>query len=219
MHILEADETRLIQNISCTDEDTNFRITFYWPEGVKQVYIYRKQGELTGGRSQILTLHEYRKQGGFIDPKAPGQLTYYIYPFERIDGDDYCYAHPENMHIITATAQSVINYTIEEYQGWRSDKVYSITIVSSHLVPPETIVCVKKEGEPPTSVNDGTKYPFYEPINPKAPFIRQVQADKNEYIQLFIAEESSGLYRLNFITSKVLPGHSTILLNRRTDAP
>ena len=201
MHILEADETRLIQNPSCTDEGDSFRITFYWPEGVQQVYIYRKQGELTQGRGKIVTLQEYRKQGGIIDPKSPGRITYYIYPFERVDGDDYCYAHPENKHIITATALSVINYTIEEYNGWRSDKVYSITIISSHPIPPETIICVKKEGEPPTSVNDGIKYPFYEPINPVAPFIRQMQTDKNEYIRLFIAEEASDQYQLVLTSS------------------
>ena len=201
---IEEDIERVIHGLKCMDEGENYRLTFNWPVGVQQVYIYKKPGGLPPAtpdeqsikNGRLLTLHEYRKQGGYLDTKTPGTSSYYVYPFERAGSENICYASPDNLHIITVTGQVNIHHTITARPGPRGYKQYDICLTSSRPIPPETVFCVKKEGHQPTSLHDGTIYPFYEPIKEGESLTRQVQTKKTEYISLFINESSKSLYQL-----------------------
>ena len=229
MHILEADKARIIDGLKCTDEGDTYRLTFRWPEAVRQVYIYKKQGsfddsekslqplvyagEMPGGTAscsmRLHTLQEYRMHGGYTDAKTPGTYTYHIYPFERVNGEDIYYTGPDSRHIITVTGQGVINCSITERQHWRDYKLYDITITSGLPIPPETVCCVKKEGAYPVSHDDGVVYYFYEPVQRGELFTRHMQVGKDEYVRLFIAESAAAAYRLDMAPTKTTsPGYN-----------
>ena len=211
MHILKSDETKTIEGLKCTDEGDNYRLNFHWPEAVKQVYIHKKPGSCDTNAAAIIstthsddtpiikrlqTLQEYRKQAGFTDPKTPGTFTYYIYPFERINGEDFYYTSPDNRHIVTITGQAVINCRVTELKSWRNNKLYDINLSSKHPIPPGTVCCVKKDGSRPACLSDGMAYYFHEPIQCGETFTSHMQVKKNEYICVFISSSAATEYRL-----------------------
>jgi len=193
-----VDSGECVTNIRCIEEGGNIRLTFNWPEGVEQVYIFTAQGELDistadASHGRMFTLQEYKKRGGCIISQEPGVITYYIYPFRREDGEDVCYASG-GQNQITHTCRININFAIREKSG--RYKNHEITLTSDHPVERDTVRYVKKANEPPRDISDGVDYVFSEMLEPGRHVTRIVRTMSNEYLRLFICEDKAELINL-----------------------
>ena len=192
MRYIEADDTKAIKNVKYFDEGSNLRFTFDWARGVSQVYISTTPSPLVG---KLFTLQEYRKQAGFITPKAQGETTYYIHASLRENGEDVVFTQPSGNQIVY-TYKTIIDYYICEKMG--KFKNHQITFSTNNHVPCGVICYVKKENEYPSNICDGEIYNFNETLKSQQPITRIVRTTKNEYIRLFLCEkEEKKLYKLN----------------------
>ncbi|MCL2386298.1 MAG: hypothetical protein FWC89_01995 [Defluviitaleaceae bacterium] len=215
MRVVEAEEDKTIKNVKCYDNSDNIRLTWNWGQGVQQVYIFTEglnvnetdaNAENFSNDGKLFTLQEYKKQGGCILPKNAGAFVYYIYPFQRVDGEDILYDQPHNQNQISYTCKTTINVTIVEkaeptmlssfFSSGGRYKNHEVTLTSNYNVSADIIGYVKNENAPPTDINDGTTYLLGEPLQANQPLTRIIRTERNEYLNLFIPEEHSTLYTL-----------------------
>ena len=193
LHIVDSSEY-VINNVKCYDSGDKLRITFNWPFDIQQVYIFATKSaivvaeQVNQGCGKLFTLQEYKKLGGFFTEKIQGEMSYYIYPFMREDGQDILYDQ-NNENYITFVEKTIVTYQIREKRGLSFDDIYKnyeVTFEANYPVQ-ENIVCyTKKKNELPRDINDGTLYYFGEPINPRQQVKRVIRTLRNEHVRLFI---------------------------------
>ncbi|MCL2218192.1 MAG: hypothetical protein FWB91_14410 [Defluviitaleaceae bacterium] len=174
--------------IKCHEEDSGIRLTFNWPSGIEQVYIFATRGnfdirQASLGDGKLFTLQEYKKRGGCMMPKKPGVFTYYICPFLRENAEDI---FADGMLQATHTCRINIDYTIRQRIG--RYKNHEITMLADY---PVARGIVKYEKEP-----GGVEYIFGEIPGPGRPVIRIARTAADESLRFFISEEFSELYNL-----------------------
>jgi len=160
-----------ITNIKIHEHSSHqIRITFNWPLGLQEVYINAK----------LFTLQEYKRLGGYITKKMPGETVYSICTPE---------GRPTSATFICKTD---IVFALAEKMGWGYDsgyKSYELTFKANYPVP-ENIVCyVIKKNSLPRDISDGTLYYWSEPLAQNTPTSGIVRTKKDEFIQIFVKDE------------------------------
>lgn len=187
-----------IRDICAVNDSDCLRLTFRWPVGVEQVYVFRTDttdfdittAAADGGK--LLTLHEYKRRGGYIQAREPGIFTYFIYPFLRNGGRDVCVLQTGTAHSLTCrTGFTTIRGKIcKKWSPFDGDFVtYALTLQGDYPIPGETLCYVKSPG--------GTVYPLYEAIGPE-PLTRHVLVKQGEeIIPGVLRENERELYQFN----------------------
>ena len=209
MHIITTEEYE-IKNIKSHHEydKSKIRITFDWPDGISQVFIFAVQAcsfdsEFLGkvGLSEVgrrfFTLQEYKKYSGFITEKIRGETSYFIYPVIQECGEYVLYEHATGKNHINFIEKTIINCQIREKASWGINKKhinYQITLSSDYFIEENILCYVKKKNAPAIDINDGKLYYFTEAIEPGRTITRIVRTMKNEYLQIFVSEGMRKLY-------------------------
>ena len=175
-----------VKNIKCREDGGNIRLTFNWPEGVEQVYVFLGTTDANPAMARIFTIQEYKKRGGILLQKVPGVFTYYICPFQRENGEDICFTPEDQGGQITHTTKINIDFTIREKIG--RHKNHEITLSADY---PVNRGIVKYAKEP-----SGIRYVFGEITEPGQQVTKIARTAVGEHLRLFIDEEFSELYNL-----------------------
>lgn len=174
-----------IENIRLHNYTDTIKITFDWPRGITEVYVFKITGNqiftLTPAaipQGQLLTYQEYIRNSGYVAQKTYTKSTYYIYPTTNFAGEKSIYDQP-GTHIITHTAPTQISVKIiEKNIPLTQYKNCHIHIRSQHTIPPN-IIHIKKSN---------TTYPILDEIHKNLTLIMRVpQADT---IQPLISDQA-----------------------------
>ena len=130
--------------------------------------------------AKLFTLQEYKKLGGYITEKIPGETVYHI---SVLDGE------PAVTNFVYKTN---ITCTMSNKTGWGFDsryKSHELTLESDYPVP-ENIICYTiKKNAPPRDISDGTLYYWNEPLAQNMPINRIVRTMKDEFLKVFVKDE------------------------------
>ncbi|MDR1663596.1 MAG: hypothetical protein LBR83_01560 [Clostridiales bacterium] len=205
MRYMECDTPdNTIRRLKYADEGETIRLTFQWPVAIAQVYIFKVSGgfdigEASPGDAKLFTLPEYKKLGGYMERKTPGEFTYYIFPFIRDAGEDVAVVQLDGGNRITFMAgQYEIKISIKEKTSpFSGVKTHEISLFSENPIGADALCYVKKENGYPSRINDGVTYPFAEPLPPGETLTRKITTKKNEFIRLFVRDtEKAAQYSL-----------------------
>lgn len=198
MHIIATDNPKdTITQLKCQVEAGQIRLTFLWPLDVDAVYIFKIAQDLDkfdiesaeAADAKLLTLQEYKKQGGYTFPRPSGAFTYRVYPFIRKDGEDYAIVYKGSDNSIEVTGQIPIRLSIREKTGFLGrEKVYTITLIAQQSIAGDVLCYVKKEHGYPSDVLDGMMYFFGDGLVAGVPANWEVKVKKNEYIRVFVRD-------------------------------
>jgi len=189
----------IIKNVKCSDNgSTKLQITFDWPVGVQDVYIFASHlasdnFDIHQAAGKIFTLQEYKKLGGFETSKMPGRTFYYIYPFVRCAEEGDILHNQDGTNFTEFCEITKIKCLMREKNGIGASKNFEITLSANYPVGSDIICYVKKKNEIPTNINDGTLYQFGAPLEPGQDVTRVVRTARNEYIRLFAKGEFYGI--------------------------
>ena len=176
-----------INNIKCHEDGNKLKITFDWPIGLQQVYIFTLPYTNNIDDGKLYTLQEYKKLGGYVTEKKPGETNYYIYPYVHQDGECVIIDHHTNS--VKHIEVTKISCQIREKAGLGKYKNHYITLEANYPVPDNIICYIKKKGDPSRDINDGTLYYWGDIIQPAQPVTRIVSTLKDEYISVFVRNE------------------------------
>lgn len=213
MRVIHTDDPKCaISQLKCHMEVGQMRLTFMWPEGTEQVYVFKAAGSFNGdfnienaGPGQLFTLQEYKQNGGYIAPRPSGAFVYYIYPFVREGGVDnvIVYSGDNTGNVVEVTGQIPIQFSISEKSGFLSrDKVYTVTLLSHQSLAEDVLCYVKKAGSYPADAGDGTMYFFGDKLVAGMAGRWEIRTKKDEYIRVFVRDpEMAGVYLLKGSTN------------------
>ena len=196
MCVVESGES-IIKNVKINDDGSKLRITFDWPVGVQQVYVFASSLDIFDihhvnltSDGKLFTLQEYKKLGGYVTEKNQGEMHYYIYPFIREDGKDILVNQPETSgNSVKFIDKTMIRCQIREKSRWSKYKNYEITLEANYPVQEKILCYVKKKNEPPRDISDGTLYYWNDTINSGQTVRRIVRTLKNEHMRMFVRDE------------------------------
>ncbi|MCL2204453.1 MAG: hypothetical protein FWB88_11015 [Defluviitaleaceae bacterium] len=163
-HPLEIRDVRCIHDSDCV------RLVFPWPEEVAYVYITRAGADEAQERV-LLTIQEYKRRGGYAQPKTPGIFTFRIY--RDVQG--------EPVGTITCqTGHTTIYGTLKRKWGVGAFVTHALTLASDYPVEANVLGYAKS--------SDGVIYLFSEPLT-REPLTRHILTARHEKIILHIADE------------------------------
>ena len=201
MHTITTDNPNdAVREIKCHTEERHIRLTFLWPEDIEYVYIFKTNSphdiestEPSDGR--LFTLQEYKKHGGFVEPRPSGTFKFYIYPAIREKGEDIAIVYPDAGrsgaagNSIEITGQIPVQLNIAEKTSLFSrKKIYTVTLLAQQAVDGDVLCYVKKDGGYPVNAKDGIIYFFGDALEAGISRSWEIKTRKNEYIRVFVRD-------------------------------
>ncbi|MNN38378.1 hypothetical protein D3C81_1523740 [compost metagenome] len=88
-----------------------------------------------------------------------------------------------------STGRAKIRYSITHKSGLlRKYKTVQISVLSEVEIPKEALCYVKKQGNYPVSIEDGTVYPFLRDFPSGRSTLPVIEVGKNDYVRLFFTD-------------------------------
>ncbi len=186
-----------IKDIKKTVRDSELHLSWFWPNEIDFVYIYKtlaeKQkplSELQKADLRLYTREEYKANQGYIGRvDAIGQYAYRIFPCQKRDGKLIVFAQENDHNLMYVTgAKAKIYFSIDYKNRWfNSKKMVKMSIMTEIPLEKELLVYVKKRGSTPTSIEDGTQFPFIRDFASGENEQPEIEIDKDEYIRIFFS--------------------------------
>jgi hypothetical protein len=208
MNWRNAESNQWILDPSVRKLDNGIILSWQWPRNIEFVYVVKavEGQELSFGEGSSLpmklyTREEYKSNAGYKDYiHSIGKIVYKIYPAVREDGTMYILDQENEKNEITIKADKAkIFYSIQYKKGlFSKQKTVRMTIRTEISVPKETLCFVKKKGSNPSSMDDGSIYPFNQDFEPGQNALPEIQVNKDDYIRLFFTngQKYGDLYEL-----------------------
>lgn len=200
-----------ILNLKTHTEGDNLRLTFQWPPGIEQIYVFKTKATSVDvfdictadqRQARLYTLQEYKKHAGYVEAMQPGVYSYHIFPFRRANGEDTAIVYTghdvRTQNTIDVTGQIAVQFSIQEKKRLLSPyKIHMVELSAQHEIEDDVLCYVKKEKEYPEDVQDGSVYFFGGGLKPGISFCCEVKTLKNEYIRIFVRNpDKAGEYLL-----------------------
>jgi hypothetical protein len=172
-------------------------LTWQWPKGIEYVYIVKASDRNKFGPEQVFpmklyTKEEYKANAGYKDfVQSIGKIVVKIYPVIRENGEMIVLNQENGMNEIELKGQKAkIRYSIMYSKGWFSkQKTVKMRIRPDIFLSKDAICYVKKEGQQPINMEDGTIYSFVHDFEPgTSGELPEIQVNKNDYIGLFFTD-------------------------------
>lgn len=200
--IFTGDLQKCVRQLKCHFETGQIRLSFLWPMGIEQVYVFKTGAcfdvrSASSSEGRLFTLQEYKRLGGYVEPRPSGAFVYRVYPFVREDGEDVLLLSDEEA-AVEVCGQIPIQFSILEKTGFFGrSKVFTICLLSQQVVESDVLCYVKKEGSYPADVSDGKLYFFGARLEAGQRAVWDVKAKKNEYVRIFVRDpDKAGIYLL-----------------------
>jgi len=214
--IITNNPQNTIRQLKCHMEAGQMRLTFLWPIDCGQVYVFKTEtrfdiAEADPNRGRLFTLQEYKKQGGYIEPRPSGAFVYSVFPFIREGGEDFAIiykgggskggssgesgsnesgSNEGSSNEIEVTGQIPIDFSVTEKTGFLSkEKKYTVTLLSQQAVEGDVLCYVKKEGSYPQNPEDGVMYFFGDGLAAGIKGRWEIKVKKNDYIRIFVRDQ------------------------------
>lgn len=204
MRFIEAEEgLPLITQLSYKIDEDRCKLLWQWPDGIQAVYIYKgssdreQQGEADYGYPpsvaglKLYTREEYKAAGGYIDRiDTIGLAAYTVYACLMDDGDKRLVYQPDGQNTVQfSTGRAKIRYSITHKSILlRKYKTVQISVLAEVDIPKEALCYVKKQGNYPVSIDDGTVYPFLRDFPSGRSTLPAIEVGKNDYVRLFFTD-------------------------------
>ncbi|MFD1175502.1 beta-mannanase [Paenibacillus puldeungensis] len=202
MRFVEAEEgLPFITQLSYKIDEDRCKLQWQWPEGIQAVYIDKRstgreqQGDYryppsTSGL-KLYTREEYKAAGGYYDRiDTIGWIAYTVYACIMDDGDKRLVYQPDAQNNVEfSTGRAKIRYSISHKSGLlRKYKTVQISVLAEVEIPKEALCYVKKQGNYPVSLDDGTVYPFLRDFPPGRSTLPPIEVGKNDFVRLFFTD-------------------------------
>ncbi|MNO77121.1 hypothetical protein D3C76_682190 [compost metagenome] len=202
MRFIEPEEgLPLITQLSYKIDEDRCKLLWQWPEGIQAVYIHKR----TADREQqegydhppsvsglkLYTREEYKAAGGYYDRiDTIGLVAYTVYACLMDDGDKRLVQQPDGQNTVEfSTGRAKIRYSITHKSGLlRKYKTVQISVLAEVEIPKEVLCYVKKQGNYPVSIEDGTVYPFLRDFPSGRSTLPVIEVGKNDYVRLFFTD-------------------------------
>ncbi|MNW35147.1 hypothetical protein D3C74_121380 [compost metagenome] len=204
MRFIESEEgLPLITQLSYKIDEDRCKLLWQWPEGIQAVYIYKRstdreqQGEYeydyppSVSGLKLYTREEYKSAGGYYDRiDTIGLVAYTVYACMMDDGDKRLVHQSDSENTVEfSTGRAKIRYSISHKSGLlRKYKTVQISVLAEIEIPKEVLCYVKKQGNYPVSIEDGTVYPFLRDFPSGRSTLPVIEVGKNDYVRLFFTD-------------------------------
>lgn len=186
-----------IKDLRKAVRDSEVRLTWFWSNEIDFVYIYKAPADgvraISGITEQDLTLYtreEYKANQGYVGRiDAIGRYVFRIFPCQKRDGKLVIFSQENDENLIYISGSKAKIYFSITYKNklFQSRKKVKISIMSELELDKELLVYVKKTGGIPSSIDDGTVYPFVRGFPSGKTVAPEIEIDKNEFIRIFFS--------------------------------
>ncbi|MEH7106780.1 MULTISPECIES: beta-mannanase [Bacillaceae] len=184
-----------IRDVRTTIRGSELHLSWFWPKEVDYVYLYKapvdqlKQLHDLEERDLLFyTKEEYKANQGYKGRlEAMGRSAYRIIPCQKRDGRLILLYqdNDDNLTYITGS-KAKIYFSISYKQIWlKPKKLMKMSIMTEFPIDRDLLVYVKKRGSAPSSLEDGTVYPFNRNFPSGTTELFEKELDKDEYIRIF----------------------------------
>lgn len=194
----EETQERLIKDVSCQYQGSEYVLNWYWAESVPCVYVHKSpfdspfdSAQLDEGQLKLYTREEYKVHKGLREKtEGIGRYTYRIFPCRLQNGKPVLLIPDGEAHIIhVSTGKAKIMYSFKRGRSWFSSyQTLQIRIFSEIPISKDVLCYVKKEGSPPTHKDDGTRYAFIRDLEPGVNLLPEIEVKKKDVIRLFFTD-------------------------------
>lgn len=186
-----------IKDLKSTIRDSEIHLTWFWSKEIDFVYIYQTSAENVPPLSEIdehdlklYTREEYKANKGYVGRlEAIGLIAYRIVPCQKRDGKLIVFRQENENNLIYITGSRAKIYFSITYKNkfFQPLKKVRISIMTELPLDKELLVYVKKSGAVPTSIDDGTVYPFVRDFPSGKTQQPEIEIGKNEFIRIFFS--------------------------------
>jgi hypothetical protein len=197
-----------IKELRSTIQNTEIKLTWFWPKEIDFVYIYKASadnlGEIPAVEERDLKLYtreEYKANQGYIGKlDTIGRYAYRILPGQRRDGRLIAFIQENEDNLIYITGGRAKIYFTISYKNklLHSRKKVKISIMTELPLERNMLCFVKKKEAVPNSIDDGTWFPFVQDFPTGKTELPEIEMDKNEFISIFFSKgrQSTDIYEL-----------------------
>lgn len=189
--------THEIKDIQKTIQDAEVQISWFWPKEIDFVYIYKTAadnvkpyGEIEEHELKLYTREEYKINRGYVSKlDTIGRTACRIFPCQKRDGKLVVFSQENEDNLITITGSRAKIYFSIAYKNklFHSRKKVKMAIMTELPFEKDLLVYVKKSGGMPSSLEDGTVYPFVRDFPAGKTVSQEIEIDKNEFIRVFFS--------------------------------
>ncbi|EKN71493.1 hypothetical protein BABA_01290 [Neobacillus bataviensis LMG 21833] len=184
-----------IKDVKQTIQDAEVRLNWFWSNEIDFVYIYKTASDNVKPISEIderdiklYTREEYKINQGYVSKlDTIGRTAYRIFPCQKRDGKLVVFKQEDEKNLITITGARAKIYFSISYKNklFQPRKKVKLAIHTELPLEKELLVYVKKSGGVPSSLEDGTVYPFVRDFPAGRTVSPEIEMDKNEFIRIF----------------------------------
>ena len=197
-----------IKELRSTIQNTEIKLTWYWPKEIDFVYIYKASAdqleEISAVEKRALKLYtreEYKANQGYIGKvEAIGRFAYRILPGQRRDGKLQPFIQENDDNLIYLTGAKAKIYFSIAYKNklLQARKKARISITTELPLDRDLLCVIKKRDTIPNSLDDGTWFPFVQDFPVGKTELAEMEMDKNEFISVFFSKgkQSTDIYEL-----------------------
>jgi hypothetical protein len=186
-----------IRDLRKAVRDSEVHLTWFWSNEIDFVFIYKAPADGIRPISEIseqdLTLYtreEYKANQGYVGRiDCVGRYAFRIFPCQKRDGKLVIFSQENDENLIYISGSKAKIYFSITYKNklFQSRKKVKISIMSELELDKELLVYVKKTGGVPSSIDDGTVYPFVRGFPSGKTAAPEIEIDKNEFIRIFFS--------------------------------
>jgi len=198
MIVSEETQERLIKDVTCQYQGSEYVLNWYWSADVPCVYVHKSPygspfdpSEISEGQLKLYTREEYKVHKGLREKtEGIGRYTYRIFPCRLQNGKPVLLIPEGDAHIVhVSTGKAKIYYSFKRGRNWFSSyQSLQIRIFSEISIPKDVLLYVKKEGSAPTHKDDGTQYAFIRDLEPGVNLMPEIEIKKKDVIRLFFTD-------------------------------
>ncbi|MGV8982502.1 hypothetical protein [Clostridium sp.] len=192
-----------IKSAKCEMGKEQFVIKWKWAEGCDIVYIFKSKAvdgigiegigidDITKHNTKIFTREEYTEFNGYIESiREIDQYKFLIFKGEQINGDLTLVKQQDGENeVIVCTGKPDIFYKIREQKSlFSKSKKIHMKIMCDAPLKKEVLCYVKKQGNYPTSKDDGIKFDFIGDFNPGTNEMPGIEISRDEFVKIFIKD-------------------------------
>ncbi|MFS0725440.1 beta-mannanase [Paenibacillus sp. 1P07SE] len=192
-------DSPIITQLTRTIQDDRCTLRWLWPTGIDAVYIGRSPELLRGAAPErsglkLYTRSEYKANHGYtFRLEGVGSSVYTVYACPESGSDPLLLLQPGGENSIAVSAgRARIRYGIRYKNSWLGKhKTVQITVAPEVPIGEDVLCYVKKQGGPPTSIEDGIRYPFITPFAAGRNVLPPIEIGKQEHIRLFFTDRQT----------------------------
>ncbi|MEH7250778.1 beta-mannanase [Neobacillus niacini] len=197
-----------IKNLKSTIRDSVIHLTWFWPNEIDFVYIYKAPADRLGSMEdldethlKLYTREEYKANQGYLSKlDSIGKIGFQIFPCQKREGklQPFIQENDENLIFITGEKAKIYYSISYKKKLFQNKKKVKMSIMTELPLDKELLCYVRKRGSVPISKEDGTYFPFIQDFPAGKTQLVEMEIAQNEFIRVFFSQgkKSAEIYEL-----------------------